>query len=195
MRIFNRPLLSIATLLAWLAGSAVSLTVHSRADEKKKDDAKLAIELPMDPKAVVLSYDPGAGGFIRKGAAPYLKIQADGQVIVTNLFDGSTKDRKLTAKQLEELLRFVVHEQGFFKVSETQIADGIKEAAGDGPFIAIGGAGTSVIAVQANGKKHEVKYRGAAAYLQAYPKVVVLSQFVAVEKRLADLAASIEKGK
>jgi glucose/arabinose dehydrogenase len=150
---------------------------------------------PKDPKAVVLTYDPGAGGFIRKGQPPYLRIQADGQVTVTDLHDGSIKEGKLTAKELEDLLRFVVQDQDFFNVTAAKIDDGIKEAMGKGPGIAIGGAGTSVIMVQANDKKHEVSYRGASAFLQTFPKVEVLGRFVAVEKRLADLANSVVKGK
>jgi hypothetical protein len=156
---------------------------------------KAVIVLPKDPKAVVLSYDPGAGGFIRKGAPPYLKIQADGKVTVTNLVDGSEKESKLTAKKLEELLRYVIWEKDLLEVTAAGIDAGIKKAAKDGPFIAIGGAGTSVIAVQTDGKKHEVKYRGAGAYLSTYPAVEMLAQFVAVEKRLSELADSVAKGK
>src|SRR5262249_22049962 len=144
---------------------------------------------------VVLSYDPGAGGFIRKGPPPYLQILANGVVIVTNLHDGARKESKLTAKQLDELLRFVIHDKDFFKLTQAKIADGIKEAAAKGPFIAVGGAGTSVIAVHVNGKKHEVSFRAAAAYLATYPKVEPLARFAAVEKSLSDLAISVAKGK
>ena len=165
------------------------------AGSQQPGDPKAPVALPKDPKAVVLSYDPGAGGFVRKGPPPYLRIQADGQVTVTNLHDGSQKETKLTAKELDELLRFVVRDKDFFNITEARIAEGVKEAAGKGPFIAVGGAGTSVIAVQADGKKHEVSYRAAAAYLQAYPKVEMLARFAAVEKRLADFAAAVAAGK
>ena len=40
-----------------------------------------------------------------------------------------------------------------------------------------------------------MSFRGANAYLQAYPKVEVLARFVAIEKRLAELAGSVAKGK
>lgn len=160
------------------------------------DDPKPAITLPKDPKAVVLSFDPGAGGFVRKGPAPYLKVQADGQVTVTNLFDGSVKESKLTAKQLEELLRFLITDQDFFNVTTAKIDDGIKaESTRTGMFIAVGGAGTSVIKVQANDKRHEVSFRGASAYLQTYPTIKVLGQYVAIEKRLNELGAAVAKGK
>ena len=56
-------------------------------------------------------------------------------------------------------------------------------AANSGKFIAVGGAGTSAITVENDGKKHEVSFRGASAYLQTYPKVDPLARYVAVEKR------------
>ena len=172
----------------------------SRADspaagDPKAEVSKPGIVLPKDPKAVVLSYDPGAGGFIRKGPPPNLQIQADGRVTVTNLFDGSKKESKLTPRQLEDLLRFAIRDNDFFNLSQTRIADAIKAEIGNGPAFALGGVGTTVISVQANGKRHEVSYRGASEYLRAYPKAKALAQFVAVEKRLSDLAASVAKGK
>jgi hypothetical protein len=173
----------------------VAATVHAAGGDKKGDDPKTPIALPKDPKTVVLSYDPGAGGFVRKGEPPYLKIQADGTVTVTNLHDGSKKEAKLTAKELDELLRFVLREKDFTTITEAKINDGIKEAAGKGPFIAVGGAGTSVIKVEADGKKHEVSFRAGAAYLQAYPKVEVLARWVAVEDRLNKLGDSVAKAK
>jgi hypothetical protein len=180
-------------LLAALA--FFGLPAASRSDDKKPDDKKPAIVLPKDPKAVVLTYDPGAGGFVRKGEAPYLKVQANGQVTVVNLFDGTKKEGTLTAKELDELLRFVIQDKDFLNITEAKIANGIKTAAANGPFIAVGGAGTSVVSVENDGKKHEVSYRGASAYLQTYPKVEVLARFVAVEKRLAELGTRVEKGK
>jgi hypothetical protein len=183
---------AVALLLVLVASTFGSA---GRAEDKKSDDKKPTIVLPKDPKAVVITYDPGAGGFIRKGEAPYLKIQADGQVTVTGLHDGTKKESKLSAKELDELLRFVIQDKEFATITAAKIDAGIKDAAGKGPFIAIGGAGTSVIMVENDGKKHEVSYRGASAYLRTYPKVDVLARFVAVEKRLADLGATVAKGK
>ncbi len=188
-RQFNLRMLPFTLIAAVLAAGAASWAQDKKADEPKP------IVLPKDPKAVVLSYDPGAGGFIRKGEAPYLKIQGDGSVTVTNLHDGAKKEAKLTAKELDDLLRFVIVDKKFFDLTEKKIQAAINEAAAKGPFIAIGGAGTAKITVEANGKKHEVSFRGASAYLQAYPKAEVLPLFVAVEKRLNDYAIGVAKGK
>jgi hypothetical protein len=173
----------------------VLLTVHASAGETKKGDNKSTIILPKDPKAIVLSYDPGAGGFIRKGEPPYLKIQADGAVTVTSLFDGSKQEAMLTPAQVQELLQFAVKDNDFFNLTEKKIADAISAETPKGTGLAVGGAGTSVIKVEANNKRHEVSYRGGSAYLQAYPKAKALAQYVAIEKRLADLGASLAKGK
>lgn len=175
--------LLVAILVVWFAGPTWA------------DDKKPAIVLPKDPQAVVLTYDPGAGGFVRKGEAPYLKIQADGKVTVTNLFDGTKKEGKLTAKELDELLRFVIQDKDFLTITKEKIEAGINKAAANGPFIAIGGAGTSVVTVENDGKKHEVSFRAAGTYLKTYPKVDVLARFVAVEDKLATLGATVAKGK
>lgn len=193
MRIPTHRWRALVALLAALAVSA--LGPAGRAGDKKPDDKKPAVVLPKDPKAVVLTYDPGAGGFVRKGDAPYLRVQADGQVTVVSVFDGSKTEGKLTPKELDELLRFVVQDKDFLAVTEAKIADGITDAAGKGPFLAVSGAGTSAIVVTNDGKTHGVSYRGAASFLQAYPKVDPLARFVAVEKRLAELGATVAKGK
>jgi hypothetical protein len=191
-----RPrLIVLVTVSAVLVCGAAWRNAAARADAPKADNAKPAITLPDDPKAVVLSYDPGAGGFVRKGPPPYLKIQADGQVVVTSLFDGSKKESKLTRKQVEDLLRFVIQQNDFFNLTQAKIAEAVNKAAAKGPFIAVGGAGTSVISVQVKGKRHEVSYRAAETYLRTYPKVRPLEQFVAVEQRLSALAVSVAKGK
>jgi hypothetical protein len=183
-------------LLAGIAGWLCSLSFAADpAGGDKAGDPKPKIVLPKDPMALVVTYDPGAGGFIRKGPAPYLKIQADGQVLVTNLHDGSKKEAKLTANQLQELLAFIIQENDFFKLTKAKIEDGIKEAYPKGPFIAVGGAGTSVISVQANGKRHEVSFRAASAYARTYPKVRPLAQFAAIERWLSDYAVKVVKGK
>jgi hypothetical protein len=200
MCISKRRTLARVSLLAMLIGSIGCLGSPCWAGDPAKrgpktGDLKAAIVLPKDPQAVVLTFDPGAGGFVRKGPPPYLRIQANGRVTVTNLLDGSKKESKLTVKQVKDLLGFVLHSNDFLHLSETKITKAIQAAAGKGPFVAVGGAGTTVISVQANGKKHTVSYRGAAAYLGVYPKVKVLAQFVAIEKRLSDLAATAAKSK
>jgi hypothetical protein len=182
----------IASVFATVLLTSFAIVATS-AQDKKADEPKIV--LPKDPKAVVISYDPGAGGFVRKGEAPYLKIQADGSVTVTNLHTAAKKEAKLTAKELDDLVRFILVEQKFLDLSEKKMTDAITKAAGKGPFIAVGGAGASKILVEANDKKHEVSFRAASAYLGAYPKVELVPQFVAIEKRLGEFARMIEKGK
>jgi hypothetical protein len=183
--------LSITRCLAFVVLAASLSGV--RADDKKEEPKPIA--LPKDSKTVVLSYDPGAGGIVRKGEAPYLKIQADGQVTVTSVFNGTKTEAKLTAKELDDLLRFVTVEKDFFKLTEAKLADALKTASANGPFIAVGGAGTSTISVEIDDKKHSVSYRAASTYAKTYPKAELLAQYAAIEKKLADYADSVVKAK
>jgi hypothetical protein len=195
MSVSAHRLCAVVALVALLVGASWSGSVI-RAEDKKPEEKKPAIVLPKDPKTVVLTYDPGAGGFVRKGEAPQLKIQADGQVTSVSPFDGTKKEGKLTAKELDELLRFVIQDKDFLSLTKEKIDAGINAAAAaTGKFIAVGGAGTSAIMVENDGKKHEVSFRGASLYLQAYPKVDPLARYAAIEKRLSDLAQSVGKGK
>src|ERR1700722_18054886 len=189
MSISRSSTIALITLL-----TALGTTAPAKADTKD-GDKKLEIVLPKDPKGVVLTFDPGANGFVRKGEPPYIKIQADGQVFVTNVFNGTKTEGKLTPKELEDLLRFVVGEKDFFNVTAAKIDEGIKEESKSGKIIAVNGAGTSEINVQVNGKKHAVKYRGASAYQKVYNTIKALEQYVAVENRLSELARSVEKKK
>jgi hypothetical protein len=184
---------AFAVLLASLAGVTEFFDARCSAEDKKEEPKPIA--LPKDSTTVVLSYDPGAGGFVRKGEAPYLKIQADGKVTVTSLFDGTKKEAKLTAKELDELLRFVTVEKDIFKLTEAKLADDVKTASANGPFIAVGGAGTSTLAVEIEGKKHSVSYRAAATFAKTYPKAELLAQYAAIEKKLSEYADSVVKPK
>jgi hypothetical protein len=165
------------------------------ADEPKAGDARGAIVLPKDPKAVVVTFDPGPNGIRRKGPAPYLSIPADGQVYVTGWLDESKKETKPTPKQLEDLLRFIVQDNDFFNIRADKITAGIAAEQAKGVAVALGGVGTPVISVQVNDKRHEVSYRGADEYLRIYAKIRPLAQLVAAERRLSDLAALVLKGK
>ena len=178
-------------LLALLAGSVAWLS--SVVAEQPAGDKKLVIVLPKDPSAVVITFDPGAGGFKRKAPPPYLKIQADGQVTVVSPYDGSKKESKITTKELEDLVRFIIEEKDFFNVTAAKIDEAIKKEQENGKIVAIRGAGTTVISVQANDKKHEVGFVGASSFLRVYPKIEVLAQFASVEGRLT--AFTVEAGK
>ena len=141
MRITRLRTIALVPLFALLVGG---VCWRSASAEQKAADAKPAITLPKDPKAIVLSYDPGAGGFIRKGPAPYLKIQADGDVTIVSPYDGSKKEAKLSAEQLQELLRFAVSGKAVFvgpqlqSIGRRAIAIGPVMHAGAADVVAVG---------------------------------------------------------
>jgi RNA polymerase sigma factor (sigma-70 family) len=166
------------------------------ADDKNSGDAKKEIVLPKDPKAVVLSMKM-TGGMLRNVTDdPYLQIQADGRVVVTERTTGAKKESKLSAEQLQDLLRFVIQENDFLDITDKKMQDDLAKAQGNAKVgIAVGDGCTALIRVQANDKDHKVSYYAADVYAKAYPKAKSLTQFVAIEKRLQDLAVSVHKGK
>ncbi|MFO0825475.1 MAG: hypothetical protein U0792_20540 [Gemmataceae bacterium] len=161
------------------------------ATRVNSDEKKPAIKLPKNGNTVVLSYDPGAGGFIRKGEPPYLKITADGQVTVTDVRTGMKKESKLTAREVEDLMDFAVNTNDFFNLTDAKLKDEVTAASAKGPAIAVGGAGTSVVSVNVNDKQHTVSFRAADAYAKAYPTLKLLSQYVAIQQRLGDQAENV----
>jgi hypothetical protein len=127
--------------------------------------AKAAIPLPNDPRAVVLSLSmshkeiptrkearAGGGFSIYQGsprADQVLQIHADGTVIVNNRAAGSSKEFKLSAAQLQDVLRFVIQENEFFKQNSIKVADK------DNPD-----ARKVVLTVHADARQHEVSMDG-----------------------------------
>jgi len=159
------------------------------------DPKKTEIVLPKDPQAVVVALHVTGGMIRNKTTDPYLQIQADGRVILTNRIDGTKKESKLTAGQLQDLLRFVIQENDIFNVDATKIQDEIKAQQKNGPAIRVGDGITSRLVIKANNKEHEVSYYAAGTFAKQYPKVKTLAQFAAVEGRLHELANSVQKGK
>jgi RNA polymerase sigma factor (sigma-70 family) len=127
--------------------------------------AKKPITLPKDPKAVVLSISvshkeiptrkearPNGGFNIYQGsprADQTLEIQADGRMLVSNRVNGTKKEAKLTALQVQDLLRFVIQDNDFFNQSSAKLADN------DNPD-----ARKFVISVNADDKQHQVSVDG-----------------------------------
>ncbi len=145
-----------------------------------------AVDLPRDPKAVVITLDHQGGGMKRADPEPVLAIHADGSVVVGNPFAiGKRVEAKIPVAEVQALLRYIVQEQHFFDFDEAKakaaIADEVKKK---GMGIGVGGASTTVIRVKTAAKEHEAKYYGLAAFAQHYKDIKALTQLAAVERRL-----------
>jgi prepilin-type N-terminal cleavage/methylation domain-containing protein len=130
------------------------------------------------------------GGLIlNKTADPYLQIQANGSLIVTDRVTGVQKQSQLTAQQMQQL-QTIIQQNDFFNINAGDIAKGIQAAQQSGAGIAIGDGVTATIYVNLNGQEHTVGYYAADTWQGLYPGIKPLSQFVAVEQYLYSLAQS-----
>lgn len=149
--------------------------------------ANKEIVLPKDPRAVVLSMGVG-GGMIRNATnEPYLQIQADGKVTRTDRISGAKKESKLTAAELQDLLRFVILENDFFNVDRQKMAT----APGKGPISVVTDGTTTTIRVHANDKEHEAGYYMASFARGNNPNKPLL-QYATIEWRLNQLGYLME---
>src|SRR5262249_55472202 len=102
---------------------------------------------------------PDGGMSIFQGsprADQILQIQADGRVLVTNRIDGGKKEAKLTALQLQDVLRFVIQENDFFNQKSVKLPEK------DNPD-----ARKLVLSVAADDKQHEIIFEGRPVDSQA----------------------------
>src|SRR5262249_25161151 len=95
---------------------------------------KRGVALPKDPKAGILSMSAShkeiptrkVGNATFQGiprADQVLQIQADGAVLATNRVSGTRKELKLTALQLQDVLRFVIQDNEFFRQSSVKLPE------------------------------------------------------------------------
>jgi RNA polymerase sigma factor (sigma-70 family) len=172
-----------------------------------------AVRLPADPDAVVLHMDRTIGSEPRPCAN--LTIYADGRVVaevpdgllslsptaltrhaqaagIARARGSATRPRKtavlrgrLSARELDELLRFAVHDQEFFDFDSAQVQDAIRQAyhRDDDPPDA-GDATTTRFHVHTAGRVHEVEWLRLARGAWTFPEVRRLLQLYALDRRL-----------
>ena len=176
----RRPALCLFAVVN--AGLLLSPT-SGRAEDKP---AKPAFKLPKDPKAVVISFD-WKGGFTppRKNMAPVLSILADGTLLMPDRF-GMAKDvtGKITRKELQDLLRFAITENKFFKFDAAKVKEKVRKASAGRPRIAIADAPSSVVEIKLAGKSHKASYYALGFAARQYKTVAELQQLYAIQQRL-----------
>jgi hypothetical protein len=119
------------------------------------------IELPADPKTVVISLDyrgagPGPG---RWSDEPYLVIRADGTATAHNPYGQRVaKDEGIVeARELQELLQFAVQECSFFECDDEQLRKIIAEHTASKKLAEAADAGYAIIRIRTRDKDHEVR--------------------------------------
>jgi RNA polymerase sigma factor (sigma-70 family) len=117
------------------------------------------VALPKDPQAVVLTWDHWRADLPRMKDAPALRILADGTVQANDPHGpGIAVQAKLSAAELQELLRFAVREQGFFKIEQRQLQERLRPLPGGAPPPSDDVRQTRTsLRVQADGREHEIR--------------------------------------
>jgi hypothetical protein len=160
--------------------------------------------LPADPGAAVIRWQ-SEGGQAGQEAGPDLVVRADGTVTVgSRLTGGRPVEGRIPAEQLQELLDFALDENRFLEIDaaelERQIAASQRtqaEAGSAGGAVAVPtgppylDAGTTVLMIAADGRRHEVRQQGLFAAAREHPEIGALAQLRAIELRLLELAQEI----
>jgi hypothetical protein len=143
------------------------------------------IKLPADPKAAVITFDHMGGGIRRVNNDPVMIIRADGTVTVSDPWGlGGAAESKISARELQDLLRFIIRDKEFFDFDQAKVQKQMDEEMRKGPAIAVRGAYTTIVRVQADGRDHEARYYALSTFANQYPKVKALGQLRDVEARL-----------
>jgi hypothetical protein len=143
--------------------------------------------------------DPGGG------AGADLRVWSDGRVEVGERFAGRPTEGSIEPSELQLLLAAAIEDHGFFELDAAAIdaavdaarrrraakgSGGVEEIPLGPPFT---DAGTSRIAIAADGRRHEVCRDGLFAAAREYPEVTALGDLRAIEERLVLLAQDIAR--
>jgi RNA polymerase sigma-70 factor (ECF subfamily) len=95
---------------------------------------------------------------------------------------------KLSAQELEELLRFALHDQGFFDFDSAAVKAAIRQRyPSQGSMTAAADPTTSVFRIQTAERSHEVRWSGLSRAAGDFPKVERLLQLWAINRRISHL--------
>ena len=186
------------------AGGAIwILLLTSLAVPAQDGTHPMTHQLPADPKAVVVQWRSD-GGLAGETSGSDLTLRADGAVTLGPRFGhGRALEGRITAAELQELLRFALDENAFFSFDPVQVARQLEDSAERAPSSPPGealavpagppymDAGTTTILIAADGRRHEVSYHGLFAAAREHPESRPLVQLRAIELRLLDLAQQI----
>jgi RNA polymerase sigma factor (sigma-70 family) len=177
-----------------------------RAKEKPAEgdatkDQKKDILLPKDPKAVVIYFDLRHGNAVEADRPPVLAIHADGKVVITDP-TGAAKnvEGKLTAKELQDLMRFVVVDRKFYASSNNDVQTALMNAVRDAGLAFANGidlrAPVTHLSIYTRDKDQEVSCPSLEFCAGRYPKCESVVRLFQIQERLDKLMKQMrEKGK
>ena len=165
-------------------------------------------ELPGDPSATVIEWRSSGGFSASDVDEPDLVVRADGTVTVGPRFGGGVASTgQLAPARLQALLDAIIDGHRFFDFDPAQVETAVKAAraaradiGADEPTIAVPpgppyiDAGDTHLTVNADGRRHEVRWHGLVAAAREHPGVVELQDLRAVEEALVELADAVASG-
>lgn len=157
------------------------------------------VALPDNPEAVVIRLDYlSARTPLTLSGGPFLEIRAGGRMTVRDRYlpNGSgTREGRLTGKELQELLRFILDEQRFHAGIGAEIERAIAaHEAQHGELDWILGGADTVIEVDVPGRKARLKRYALGFFDEEISKIAPLKRAYAVARRLHRLASLVRAG-
>jgi hypothetical protein len=183
MQFTRRRTVAVVALLA--VGGACWITADTWAKGPVMPQVKKPPVVPPKPRNPVIITLDYRGGMLIRPATPYLQIHENGQSVVTDI-NGKQRHLRLTAAQLRALLGFITRQNNFLQITSAQISTDIQN---QNAQVAIGDGTTTTITLS-DPKTHSVAVYAADTYLQMFPNIKPLAEFVAIEQRLQTLANS-----
>jgi hypothetical protein len=171
----------------------VSILLPSISYPQTKRD----IPLPQDKSAAIVTLDYRGGyGLPRQDSRPPLTIFADARVrVVDTAGKASPLETKMSAEELQDLLRFAIDDHKFFEFDRT-IANRevLVESKKSGfEFSTFDGVET-VIRMRTAEREHEARFYALYDHIRAYPDAKLLANLAAVEERLLHLLKIVKAG-
>lgn len=155
------------------------------------------IVIPQDPSTVIVSMDSHDywGDLSGANSNPLLAIRADGTIYGSGVLQG-----RLTQPEVQNLLRYLIEEQGFFNLNATDIRRAIDTVESKtGIRVDISDAAERTVRIRTADKDHEVRFYASSFYATRYPPTLYpelksLGQLRAVETKLSQIVETLKAG-
>ncbi len=172
-----------------MLGLSASLAGYTAAHSPVPATLGQALALPADPDAVVLRWH-STGGMLPTVDAAVLLIQANG-VFSARARPGDLRRRtgQLSAQALQDLLVWIVEQQGFARLSgEAMLAEIRLISERSGRLFRLMDGGESSFEIGLPGLQHRVSFAALDAAFVRFPEVADLRRLHAIKQRLLNLA-------
>ena len=177
--------------------SILALFVSISLPSTSYPQARRDIPLPQDKSAVVVTLDfRGGYGLPRQDSRPPLTIFADARVrVVDTAGKVSPLETKISADELQDLLRFAIDDHKFFEFDRAMAAHEVSEESKKTGFSFSASDGIeTVIRIRTAEREHEARFYSLSTHARAYPDAKRVADLAAVDERLTHLLYIVKAG-